>query len=206
MKKLFLLTIATAIGTFGYAQKIYTSPDFKQLSNQHKTLAILPAEVKLSYKIPPRYTDYEANRDKEIELSYKVQSAIYSALLSRKTKNKITYQDLDKTNLLLKKAGMLDSLGNFTKEEIAKVLSVDAIISEKYEVEHFNTRQEPTPATAAASITGSAALTMFLNDSRSGNLLWRFNTNDLNYYSVYSSMNMIDQVTKKPVKNFPYSK
>jgi hypothetical protein len=204
MKKLFLLTIATAIGTFGYAQKVYTSPDFKQLSNQHKTLAILPAEVKLSYKVPPRYTDYEANKDKEIELSFKVQSALYTALLSRKTKNKISYQDIDKTNLLLKKAGMLDSLSNFTKEEIAKVLGVDAIVSEKYEVEHFNTRSEPTPA--AASITGSAALTMFVNDSRSGDLLWRFSTNDLSYYSVYSSMNMIDEVTKKPIRSFPYSK
>jgi len=205
MKKLLLLTLATAFGTLGYAQKIYTNPNFKQLSSQHKTLAILPAEVRISYKIPPKYTDYGANRDKEIELSYKVQSAVYSALLDQKTKNNIVYLDLDKTNVLLKRAGMLDSLSNFTKEELAKALGVDAIVSEKYEVEHFNTRLESTPTTGPASITGSAALTVLLNDSKSGSLLWNYYINGSDY-SVYSSMDLISNLTKKPIKNFPYSK
>lgn len=205
MKKLLLLTIATAFGTLGYAQKIYINPNFKQLSSQHKTLAILPAEVRISYKIPPKYTDYGANRDKEIELSYKVQSAVYSALLDQKTKNNIIYLDLDKTNVLLKRAGMLDSLSNFTKEELAKALGVDAIVSEKYEVEHFNTRLESTPTTGPASITGSAALTVLLNDSKSGSLLWNYYINGSDY-SVYSSMDLISNLTKKPIKNFPYSK
>jgi hypothetical protein len=38
----------------------------------------------------------------------------------------VSFQDVDKTNILLKKAGMLDKY-EFTNDEIAKVLGVDAI-------------------------------------------------------------------------------
>ncbi|WEK17561.1 MAG: hypothetical protein P0Y49_12220 [Candidatus Pedobacter colombiensis] len=108
MKKLFLLAIAAAFGTFSYAQKPYTNPNFKQLSSQHKLIAILPADVKITYKAQPRYFDYEANRDKEIELAYKVQSALYTFLLERGIKSVTSFQDLEKTNVLLKRAGMMD--------------------------------------------------------------------------------------------------
>lgn len=214
MKKLFLLAIATAFGAFAYAQKNYTNPNFKKLSSQHKLIAIIPAEVKITYKAQPRYFDYEANRDKEIELSYKVQSALYTFFLEREMKTTIGFQDLEKTNVLLKRAGMLDSLNSFTKEEIAKVLGVDAIVSENYEVEHFNGRPDrtkPTPTERPsafenpATITGAVTLTVVLNDGTSGNLLWRFYSNERDF-DVFSTMDMIERVAKKPVKNFPYTK
>lgn len=212
MKKLFLLAIATAFGTLTYAQKAYIIPNFKQLSSQHKLIAILPADVKITYKAQPRYFDYEANKDKEIELSYKVQSALYTFLLEREMKSTVGFQDLEKTNVLLKRAGMLDSLNLFTKEEIAKALAVDAVVSEKYEVEHFNARSDksapmgkPSAFENPATITGSVTLAVALNDSASGNLLWRFYANDRDY-DIFSTMDMIERVAKKPVKNFPYTK
>lgn len=211
MKKLSLLAMATAFGAFSYAQKPYTNPNFKQLSSQHKLIAILPADVRITYKAQPRYFDYEANRDKETDLAYKVQSALYTFLLEREMKNTIGFQDLEKTNVLLKRAGMIDSLKSFTKEEIAKALGVDAVVSENYEVEHFNVRPDhtkPSPkenTTALPAITGSATLTVVLNDSTSGDLLWRFYINDRDY-ETFSTMDMIERVTKKPVKNFPYAK
>ncbi|WP_316818971.1 hypothetical protein [Pedobacter nyackensis] len=214
MKKLFLLAIATAFGTFGYAQKPYTNSKFKQLSGGHKLIAILPADVKITYKAQPRYFDYEANRDKETELAYKVQSALYTFLLEREMKNVISFQDLEKTNILLKRAGMIDSLSSFTKEEVAKALGVDAVVSENYEVEHFNARtdrtkpapmERPSGLTDPATITGAATLTVTLNNNTSGDLLWRFYVNERDY-DVFSTMDMIERLAKKPVKNFPYSK
>ncbi|TCC97105.1 hypothetical protein [Pedobacter hiemivivus] len=214
MKRLLLLAIATAFGTLCYAQKPYTNPNFKQLSSQHKLIAILPADVKITYKAQPRYFDYEANRDKENELAYKVQSALYTFLLEREMKSAIGFQDLEKTNLLLKRAGMIDSLKSFSKDEIAKALGVDAVVSENYELEHFNARpdrtnpgptERPSALAAPANVTGSATLTVLLNDSTTGNLLWRFYTNDRDF-DVFSTMDTIERVAKKPVKNFPYAK
>jgi hypothetical protein len=41
----------------------------------------------------------------------------------------VSFQDVEKTNILLKKAGIADKLDEMTKDEVAKALGVDAVIS-----------------------------------------------------------------------------
>lgn len=214
MKKLILLLLLATGGTaFTQAQQNYTNPKFKEITKQHKLIAILPFKTKISYKTFGRYFDYQANRNKEIDVSEMTQSGMYSYLLDRLGKNTIDFQDIDRTNTLLRKAGMIDSLDNFTKEEIAKTLGVDAVVSGKYEIEHFSTaidRPKPKPAeTSPATIeaaypTGSVSTTIALNDAISGTLLWRYTTN-VTDYSTFSTSYTVDKVMGKVSKNFPYT-
>lgn len=212
MKKLILLLLlATGATAFTQAQQNYINPKFKEITKQHKLIAILPFKTKISYKTFGRYFDYQANRNKEIDLSEMTQSGIYSYLLDRSGKNTIDFQDVDRTNTQLEKAGMIDSLDNFTKEEIAKVLGVDAVVSGKYEVEHFNIasdRSQPKPAETSSTIlespSGSISATIALNDAASGTLLWRYAINAPDY-ATYSTNNMVDRIMAKTSKNFPYA-
>ena len=54
-------------------------------------------------------------------MSRNIQSSMYTFLLRKRDNYIVTFQDVEKTNTLLKKAGMLDKLDEFTKDEIAKL-------------------------------------------------------------------------------------
>lgn len=70
-----------------------------------------------------------------------IQSSMYTFLLRKADKYTVSFQDVDKTNILLKKAGIEDKLDEMTKDEIAKVLGVDAAVSGKFEQEQ--SKSEP---------------------------------------------------------------
>lgn len=63
-------------------------------------------------------------------MSKSIQSSMYTFLLRKSTNSTVEFQDPDKTNILLEKAGVADKL-----DEIAKVLGVDAVLRGKFETE-----------------------------------------------------------------------
>ena len=174
----------------------------------HKIVAIIPYNVSITYKKQPKNFNVEANRDQEKTMSKSIQSSMYTFLLRRGKDYKVTFQDVDKTNILLKKAGMIDKLDEFTKDEIAKVLGVDAVIGGRYETEQ--TKSEG--AAIASSIlfgglggkTGTGSLTLTLNNGIDGELLWRFfKTMDDGIMS--STDDLIERMMRKVSRNFPYA-
>ena len=63
---------------------------------------------------------------------YDIQSSAYTWLLQRQEKFTVTFQDIDKSNALIKKAGIAYKDIKLTdKGELCKLLGVDAIISGK---------------------------------------------------------------------------
>lgn len=138
-----------------------------------------------------------------------VQSSMYTFLLRRQKNYTVDFQDVDKTNILLKKAGMLDKLDEFTKDEIAKVLDVDAVIGGTFESEQSKS-EGAAIATAVlfgglGGKTGSGTSVLTLNNGSDGELLWRFfKTMDDNIMS--STDDLIERMMRKVSRNFPYTK
>jgi len=104
---------------------------------------------------------------------------------------------------------MTDSLDLFTKDEVAKALGVDAVIYGKYENEQSKSESGAIITTVLfgglGSKTGAGALTMAINDGKTGDMLWRFfkSMND----GIFSSTDeLIDRMMRKVSRNFPYTK
>ena len=111
--------------------------NLKEKIKEQKTVAIIPFDVKITYRKQPKNFNLEANREQEKAMSSNIQTSMYTFLLRKRDNYTVSFQDVEKTNILLKKAGMFDKLDQFTRDEIAKVLGVDAVIGGKFEVEQM---------------------------------------------------------------------
>lgn len=214
MKRSLLIVFLTlgsllAKAQFESAKQVFESPKLKSEISKHQTVAILPFEVKITYRKQPKNFSAEANRDQEQSMSKSIQASMYTFLL-RKAKNySVSFQDADKTNTLLKKAGMLDKMDEFTKDEIAKALGVDAVLGGRFESE-----QSKSEGAAIASAillggmggkTGSGSLFLTLNNGSDGELLWRF-FKSMDDNIATSTDDLVERMMRKVSRNFPYSK
>ena len=211
MKKIFTilsLSLAiTATAQFEGAKQVYEAPNLTAIVNTHKTVAILPFEAKITYRKQPKNFNLEANQEQERTMSRNIQSSMYTFLLRKRDNYIVTFQDVEKTNTILKKAGMLDKLDEFTKDEIAKALNVDAVLGGRFETEQ--TKSEAGAIASAVLFggfggkTGTGTLTLLVNDAKDGELLWRFfKTMDDSIMS--STDDLIERMMRKVSRNFPY--
>lgn len=213
MKKFLLLLTLTAGSLCASAQfegskQVFESPELNSLTKQHKLVAILPFETKISYKKQPKGFSVEANRDQEKTMSKNIQLSMFTFLLRKKDNYSVQFQDPEKTNILLKKAGVLDKLDEHTKDEIAKILGVDAVLGGRFETEQ--TKSEAGAIASAVMLgglggkTGTGTLFLTLNDGKNGELLWRlFKTMDANITS--STDDLVERMMRKVARNFPYT-
>ena len=214
MKKyLLILLVILGVTATTHAQEsakqIFESPDLKSKIAEHKLVAILPFDVSITYRKQPKNFSVEANKEQEKSMSNSIQSSMYTFLLRKVNNYTVEFQDVDKTNILLKKAGMADKLGDFTRDEISKVLGVDAVIGGKFDSEQ--TRSEGAGIATAVLFggfgakTGSGTVTLTLNNGQDGKLLWRFfKTMDDSIFS--STDDLVERMMRKVSRNFPYNK
>ncbi len=209
MKKLLLVSLLF-LGFQGYSQKqVFESPELASLIKEHKTVAILPFTVKITYKKQPKNFSVEANRDQELKMSKSIQSSMYTFLLRKADSYSVTFQDVEKTNILLKKSGIADKLDEMTKDEVAKALGVDAVISGTFESEQ--SKSEGAAIATAVLLggfggkTGSGSLTMTINNGKDGEMLWRF-FKTMNDNISISTDDIVESMMRKVSRNFPYLK
>lgn len=209
MKRL-LFSCIFLLSVFCSAQKqIFESPNLHTAISQHKTIAILPFTVKITYKKQPKNFNAEANKDQENTMSTSIQQSLYTFLLRKNGDYFVSFQDSEKTNILLKKAGVFDKLDEMTKEELAKILEVDAIIGGTFE-SHQSKSEGAAIASAVLFVgfggkTGTGTLTMSINNGIDGELLWRFfKTMDDNITA--STDDLVEKMMRKVSRNFPYQK
>jgi len=109
MKKILLtLTVLFALSIHANAQfegskQVFESPKLKEAVKSQKLVAILPFEVKISYRKQPKNFNAEANKSQELSMSKSIQASMYTFLLRKKSDYTVDFQDVDKTNILLKK-------------------------------------------------------------------------------------------------------
>ena len=102
----FISNILSAQGM----KEIYQNPNFKNLSKNHQTVAILPFVVVLGGKALQEMGEEMGNVDQlpmQLQNEGKLfQASIYSRFLKKSKNYRISFQDTDRTNALLRKAGI----------------------------------------------------------------------------------------------------
>ncbi|MFA9290503.1 MAG: hypothetical protein ACEQSF_04700 [Solirubrobacteraceae bacterium] len=210
-KSLLILFALISLNIFSQerSKQIFESKNIIEKIAPHKLIAIIPFNAKITYRKQPKNFSNEANKVQELSMSKNIQSSLYTFLLRKNNDYKVEFQDIDKTNILLNKAGVLDKLDQFTKDEIAKILGVDAIISGDF----FQEQSKGEGVAIASAIlfggiggkTGSGNLTLTINNGSDGELLWRFfKTMDDNIMT--STDDLIERMMRKVSRNFPYKK
>jgi hypothetical protein len=210
MKKIIsLIIILIPLIVLAQEKQTFESPNLKSIIAKHKIVAILPYTVSITYRKQPKGFSAEANKAQEQSMSTSIQGSMYTYLLRRGKDYLVSFQDVDKTNVLLKRAGMEGKLNEFTMDEVAKTLGVDAVIGGRFETE-----QTKSDGAAIATMillgglggkTGSGSLTLTLSNGADGDLLWRF-FKTMDDTVGGSTDDLVERMMKKVSRNFPYEK
>jgi hypothetical protein len=191
--------------------KIYKSAEFDTALGRHKTVAILPADVTTQLRPnQAKKLSEEQIADLSTKTGYDIQDKMYSWFLRRSGKFNytVTFQDVTKTNSLLKQAGIeYKDLGTKDRAEIAKILGVDAVLQNRSRME------KPMSEGAAVAVgllvgawgnTNKVETTINIHDGKTSNLLWKYDYQASG--SVGSSTTkLVDALMRNAAKKFPYS-
>ncbi len=209
MKKLFLLLISITFTLLSFAQfetqkQVFESPKLKESIAKHKKVAILPFKTSITYKRVPKDYDAEANKNEEKQLVTGMQSGMHIFLLRKSDNYTVQFQETEKTNALLKKAGIYDKLDEVLMDSVCKILGVDAVIKCNYAYEKVGSGAV-LGAVLFGSKTGSGALTMQIYNGEDGELLWRF-YKEMNEQLLSNTNEVMERLMRKVSRNFPYEK
>lgn len=195
----------------GYSQEkqIFESPKMAAIIATHKVAAILPFRATIAYKKLPKGYSEDSRIAEEQSMSTQMQSGLYTYLLRKSDDYTVQVQDVDKTNTLLKKAGLYDKLDETSAEEISKILGVDAVIKCSYAYEKTGSEGAALVKTLLIGFgTGKVAtggLTMQVNNGADGELVWRF-YKQMAEDVLSSPSAMMERMMRKVGRNFPYEK
>ena len=189
---------------------VYTAPDFSTYQAEHKTVAILPYSVQIELKKLPEGTTEADIQRMEHDEGYLFQKVLYSQFLQGVSKDRYTvdFQDCDKTNTLLTRADIKqEDITRYTKDELATLLGVDALISGNIK------REKPmgTGAAIASTLligigqTNQVHVNMAIHDGATGNLLWSYD-HEVSGGLGSSPEGLAKSLMKKIAKKFPYEK
>jgi hypothetical protein len=195
-------------GQFEQNKQLFSAPNLKGVIATHKTVAILPLKATIGYKRLPKGFDAEGNKLEEQKLGISMQQGMYTYLLRKADLYTVSFQDVERTNTLLKKAGVFDKLDEQLPDDLCKILGVDAVIKSSYAYEKTGSE---AGAIAKALVfggggsTASGDLVLQIYNGTDGILLWRF-YKQMNE-GVFSAGNeLMVRMMAKIARNFPYSK
>lgn len=204
------LLVGLASNAHAGAQK-YTNPRFAEITGSHQTVAILPFRVTIDPNRLPKNMTAEMIASEQKSEGLDFQRQLYARFLARQEVSgySIAFQDVDMTDALLAKAGITyENMAEHTKNEIAKALGVDAVVSGSI------ARSQPM-STGAAIATGvllgglymgsthRVDINMSIHNGADGALLWSYDHTDKGSLSN-SSEAMAKSLLKKVAGQFPY--
>jgi hypothetical protein len=194
---------------FEGAKQTYSAPNLKTELAKQKLVAILPFDAAITYKRTPKNYDSSANRNEEMSISKNLQQSMFTYLLRKADKYTVSFQDVNRTNALLKSKDIYSKLDILTADSICKILGVDAVIKCNYAYEKTASEAGAIVKTiligGMGSKTGSGALTMQVYNGADGNLLWRF-YKAMNDDVMSSTDRLMERMMRKVSRNFPYEK
>lgn len=204
----FSLTVAFSLAQIESGKQIYSAPGLEKLLSSAKTVAILPFKVSISYKKMPKGMTMDAVKENERQESLQMQQGMYTYLLRKADDFTVTFQDVDRTNALLKKAGLLDNLGEVMADSLCSILKVDAVI--KCNWSYAKTGSEAGAIASAMLLgvgkgTGSGQLVMQINCAKDGELAWRM-SKEMNEGAFSSANELMERMMRKVGRVFPFEK
>lgn len=140
MKKALLFSCLSVL-ILSCSHKYYTSSFFDQQTANHRTVAVLPAEMIFTGKQPETLTTDDIAKIEEVE-SKNFQQALYNSILryanSRKYYTRVNLQDLVMTEKLLQehKISARDAWKKDDKE-LAALLGVDAVVRMRIQKQRY---------------------------------------------------------------------
>lgn len=211
MKKFLIVTILMSFAATGYSQsakQIFESPDLKSMLYTAKTVAILPFKVSISYKRMPKGVSLDQIKENEKAESVQMQEGMYTYLLRKSKDYSVSFQEVDRTNALLKKAGVFESVDEILADSLCKILGVDALIKSSWSYQKTGS-EGAAIATAllfgVATNTGSGQLVMQINRSKDGGMMWRM-AKEMNEGAFSSANILMERMMRKVGRVFPFEK
>ena len=210
MKKLLLIA-SLFIYTASFCQsakQLFESPNLKSVLYSAKKVAILPFKVSISYKKMPKGMALDQIKDNEKSESIQMQQGMYTYLLRKADNYSVSFQEVDRTNSLLKKSGVFDNIDDVLADSLCIILGVDAVIKSSWS--YVKTGSE---AGAIASMlllgvskgTGSGQLVMQINSAKDGEMVWRM-SKEMSEDAFSSANQLMEQMMRKVGRIFPFEK
>lgn len=178
--------------------------DKPKLLLPHKELAILPFEIII-------YEETPLTKNPSSDVGLVVQRQLYSEYMERWERGEYTvkFQDIDQTNLLLRRANMFDgNIKNFTKSEIGAALGVEAFIAGDINYSRPERKRSGLSSAVLNAATGSdksITVNMAIYESESGDVTWAY-SKDLYKMSGPTTEHSAKSLAKASSKKLPYMK
>jgi hypothetical protein len=130
--KLYAIALAALIFVTSSCHRYYTNTNFDTATVNHKTVAILPANVILTGNKPKKMTSDDIAKQ-ELAESNTFQQSLYNNILrhanSKKYETSIQVQPIEKTAELLKNNSIdFKEVATTSDETLCKLLNVDAVV------------------------------------------------------------------------------
>ena len=206
----------------------HLTADYEKFAQRHSLIAVLPYDIQMTGRKVAEMEQEEVDKLKTLE-SKLFQQSLYSEVLKRTGNRekdiKISVQDINKTNRLLKDAGIaMITIGEHSPKELGDILGVDAVISTRLVKEMFLSREESLLMEVATTtildkvpvsvgyfnkskITRSSEVDIFCTivDAQAESAIWVYNTEcDLQWDT--DPDDAIENINGRISKNFPYKK
>jgi hypothetical protein len=209
MKKFSVVVLSLFL--FSCGPKIYQSSNFSTALARHKTVAILPADVTMQVRPNEAKKMTQEQLDElSSKTGYDIQEKMYGWFLRKSDKYSYTvkFQDVSKTNALLKQGGISYSdLKTSDRAKLANILGVDAVLQDR------TTMEKPMSEGAAVAVgilvgawgaTNKVQTTINIHDGKSGDLLWKYDYQASGSVGS-SSTSLVDNLMRNASKKFPYT-
>lgn len=137
-----------------------------------------------------------------------MQQGMLTYLLRKSDDYTVRFQDVDRTNALLKKAGVYDDIDAVLADTLCKILGVDAIIKSTWTYEKTGSEAGAIIMALAVGVNknvGSGGLTLQIYGAKDGELAWRF-YKEMNEQAWSNAGEMMERIMRKIGRNFPFEK
>jgi hypothetical protein len=211
MKKSLITTILISFAFLGYTQvakQIFESPDLKGMIANTKTVAIIPFKVSISFKRTPKSISLEQIKDNEKAESVQMQEGMYTYLLRKSKDYTVSFQEVDRTNALLKKAGVFETVNEILADSLCKILGVDAVIKSSWSYQKTGSQAAAIATVFLLGVstnTGTGQLVMQINRANDGGMMWRM-AKEMNEGAFSSANLLMERMMRKVGRIFPFEK
>jgi curli biogenesis system outer membrane secretion channel CsgG len=209
MKKItFLLSFVAMIAFTSCGPTIYKAESFETSQSKIKTLAIIPFNTSIDSKRLPKNVTLETLKQSEEKTGYNVQNNVYTYFLQRNKEYSIEFQDVDRTNAILRKNNLTCSdISLKDRAELCQLLGVDGVVTGKISM------SKPMSEGAAVVVgvlfgawgsTNKTDVTISVHD-KEAKLQWKYDYQASGSVGS-SSENLAKSLMRNASKKFPYKR
>ncbi len=207
MNGLLVGTMGIIVIFMSSCAEVYRTPDVHALSYQHENIAIIPPTVSIAAR---KNIDAEAMKEQQRTESANFQREMQNWLLKRKMQRKIfvDIQDVETTNVKLRKAGYFDAQA-MSPKELCDLLGVDAVIFSNYALSKPRIGGTIVPwfggTSALWGSTNETTATIQLHDKQAEKIIWNY-SDRVSGRVGSSPARLVDNLMRNASKKMPYSK